>query len=125
MRKTLLCWLLLSPLVVTTLFPFAVIFFPAGKPGNEVLSAEPSWLPSRFAWENFPAMWTEAHFGTALLNSCLVSAASMALVILISVPAAYALVRYQFRGRSQFQNFLLVSQMLSPIVLVLGLFRLV
>jgi multiple sugar transport system permease protein len=125
MRKTIVCWLLLLPLVVTTLFPFAVMFFTAVKPLDEVLSASPSWLPSHFAWENFPAMWTEAHFGAALLNSCLVSAASMALVILISVPAAYALVRYQFRGRSQFQNFLLVSQMLSPIVLVLGLFRLV
>ena len=125
MRKTVLCWFLLSPLIVTTLFPFAVMFFTALKPGNEVLSAEPSWLPSRFAWENFPAMWTEARFGTALLNSCLVSAGSMLLVILISVPAAYGLVRYRFRGRANFQNFLLVTQMLSPIVLVLGLFRLV
>ncbi len=125
MRKTVLCWLLLSPLMVTTLFPFAVMFFTAVKPGNEVLSAEPSWLPSRFAWENFPAMWTEAHFGTALINSCLISAGSMLLVILVSVPAAYGLVRYRFRGRANFQNFLLVTQMLSPIVLVLGLFRLV
>jgi multiple sugar transport system permease protein len=125
MRKTLLCWLLLLPLVVTTLFPFAVMFFTAVKPADEVLSAAPSWLPSRFAWENFPAMWSEAHFGTALLNSCLVSAASTLLVIIVSVPAAYGLARYRFHGRSQFQSFLLVTQMLSPIVLVLGLFKLV
>ncbi len=125
MRKTLLCWLMLSPLVVTTLFPFAVMFFTALKPGDEVLSAAPSWLPSRFAWENFGRMWQEAHFGTALLNSCLVSGASTLLVIVISVPAAYALVRYRFMGRTRFQSFLLISQMLSPIVLVLGLFKLV
>ena len=125
MRKTVVCWLLPLPLIATTLFPFAVMFFTAVKPLDEVLSAAPAWLPSRFAWENFPAMWTEAHFGVALLNSCLVSAASMLLVILISVPAAYALVRYRFLGRPQFQNFLLVTLMLSPIVLVLGLFRLV
>lgn len=125
MRKSLLCWLLLSPLVVTTLFPFAVMFFTAVKPGNEVLSAAPSWLPSRFAWENFAVMWREAQFGRALLNSCIVSAGSMALVILVGVPAAYALARFRFAGRSQFQSFLLVTQMLSPIVLVLGLFRLV
>ena len=125
MRKTLLCWLLLSPLVVTTLFPFAVMFFTAVKPGNEVLSAEPSWLPSRFAWENFLAMWHEAQFSTALINSGLVSAGSTLLVILVSVPAAYAAARYRFAGRAKFQNFLLITQMLSPIVLVLGLFKLV
>lgn len=125
MLKTLLCWLMLLPLIATTLFPFAVMFFTAVKPLDEVLSTAPAWLPSRFAWENFPAMWTEAHFGTALVNSCLVSTLSTVLVIIISVPAAYALVRYRFLGQSQFQNFLLVTQMLSPIVLVLGLFRLV
>ena len=125
MRKAALCWLPLLPLIATTLFPFAVMFATAVKPLDEVLSGTAAWLPSRFAWENFPAMWTEAHFGTALLNSCLVSAASMLLVIAISVPAAYALVRYRFAGRPQLQNFLLVTQMLSPIVLVLGLFRLV
>jgi hypothetical protein len=39
-------------------------------------------------------------------------------------PAAYALSRYRFAGRGAYRQFLLISQMLSPIVLVLGLFRL-
>ena len=45
--------------------------------------------------------------------------------LVVSIPAAYALSRFRFVGRGAFRQFLLVSQMLSPIVLVIGLFRLV
>jgi multiple sugar transport system permease protein len=42
----------------------------------------------------------------------------------VSVPFAYAMSRQGFRGKSALRQFLLVSQMLSPILLVIGLFRL-
>ncbi|NRA22063.1 MAG: carbohydrate ABC transporter permease, partial [Oceanospirillaceae bacterium] len=43
----------------------------------------------------------------------------------VAIPAAYALARYHFRAKSSYRLFLLVTQMLSPIVLVVGLFRLI
>jgi multiple sugar transport system permease protein len=123
-RRTVLCWLALSPLIVLNLFPFAVMFATAVKPSDEVLSAATSWLPSRFAWHNFIAMWQASNFGGALLNSVYVSAVSAAAAILVSIPAAYAMSRYRFRGRGVYRDFLLITQMLPPVVLVLGLFRL-
>ena len=45
--------------------------------------------------------------------------------MLLSIPAAYAMSRFTFALKRPYSNFLLVTQMLSPIVLVLGLFRLV
>ncbi|HTW29247.1 MAG TPA: carbohydrate ABC transporter permease [Acetobacteraceae bacterium] len=123
-RRSLLCWLVLAPLIVVNLFPFAVMLATAVKPASEVVSAAPSWLPSRFAWGNFIAMWHAANFGTALMNSVYVSVASAAVAILISIPAAYATSRYRFRLKGIYRDFLLITQMLSPIVLVLGLFRL-
>jgi multiple sugar transport system permease protein len=50
---------------------------------------------------------------------------STVLALIVSIPAAYAMSRFRFPGRGFFRQFLLVSQMLSPIVLVIGLFRLV
>ena len=90
LKRTIIAWLLLSPLLVVTIFPFAVMFLTAVKPRQEVLS--PTWWPSEFRWSNFSDMWVATGFGQALLNSLYV--------------------------------FLLISQMISPIVLVLGLFRL-
>jgi multiple sugar transport system permease protein len=59
-----------------------------------------------------------------VMNSLLVSIAATVLCLLVAIPAAYAAARMEFTGRKLFRQFLLVTQMLSPIVLVLGIFRL-
>ncbi len=123
LTRSILYWLLLSPLVVVVLFPFAVMFITAIKPQAEVL--DPTWWPSAARWANFAEMWRATGFGAALLNSLYVSGMATVITTVVSIPAAYALSRYRFAGRGAFRQFLLVSQMLSPIVLVVGLFRLV
>lgn len=123
-RKALLCWLALLPLIALNLFPFLVMLSTALKPASEVLSAAPAWLPSRYAWSNFAAMWRNSGFASAFLNSVYVSAVSAFFAVLVSVPAAYAVARYRFRAKGLYRDFLLVTQMLPPVVLVLGLFRL-
>ncbi len=105
------------------MFPFAVMLSTALKPASEVIAFPPRWLPSRLAWENFSAMWQAADFGTGAVNSLLVSLGGTALTLLVSIPAAYAMSRMAFRGKDAFGQFLLVTQMLSPVLLVLGLFR--
>ncbi|WP_176085277.1 carbohydrate ABC transporter permease [Martelella sp. HB161492] len=124
-RRSLIYWIILSPLVVINLFPFAVMISTSLTPGDEVLSGDPRWIPSHFAWVNFKDMWQTVGFGEALTNSLVVGVLTTVLTILVSVPAAYAMVRLTFKGKSTFQTFLLVTQMFSPVVLVIGLFRLV
>ena len=65
------------------------------------------------------------NFGPALLNSVYVAVLSTLVTFAVSIPAAYAMSRYKFRGQRFFRQFLLVSQMLSPILLVIGLFKLI
>lgn len=122
LQRTVVSWAVLSPLVVVILFPFAVMFITAVKPPTEVLN--PTWWPSSFHWRNFIDMWSATNFGQALWNSLVTSVIATVGAIVVSVPAAYAMSRYRFAGRGLFRQFLLVSQMLSPIVLVVGLFRL-
>ena len=121
--RSVIAWLLLSPLIVVTLFPFAVMFLTAVKPRAEVLT--PNWWPSEFRWSNFAEMWVATGFGRALLNSLYVSVLATVGAIVIAIPAAYAMSRFRFAGYGAMRQFLLVSQMISSIVLVLGLFRLI
>jgi len=124
LKKSLVYWLILSPLVVVILFPFAVMFVTAFRPREELFVFPPRWWFSEFRWSNFVEMWEKTNFGQALFNSLYVSIASTALGLVLSIPAAYALSRYRFPGKSAYRTFLLMTQMMSPIVLVLGLFRL-
>lgn len=121
--RSVLCWILLSPVIVGALFPFAVMLITALKSATEV--HDPTWWPHELHWANFAEMWTSSGFGAALVNSLYVSILTTILTIVVSIPAAYALSRFAFAGRGAFRQFLLISQMLSPIVLVIGLFRLV
>lgn len=122
MKRSLVAWAFLAPLMLVILFPFAVMVISALKPQAEVLS--PTWWPSRLAWENFIDMWAATGFGSALWNSIYVSVLAALAALIVSVPAAYAMSRYTFAAKGAFRQFLLISQMLSPIVLVIGLFRL-
>ncbi|MCX5514904.1 hypothetical protein C3941_11165 [Kaistia algarum] len=123
-RKSLLMWLALSPLVIIILFPFAVMISTAVKPHLEVMAYPPTWLPTEIRWQNFADMWEAARIGPAVFNSIWVSIAATILCLIVAIPAAYATARMEFRGLKLFRQFLLVTQMLSPIVLVLGIFRL-
>ena len=124
LKKSLIYWAILSPLVVVILFPFAVMFVTAVRPRDELFVYPPRWGFSEFRWDNFAEMWVKTNFGEALFNSLYVSVLSTALALVLSIPAAYALSRYRFRGKGAYRTFLLMTQMMSPIVLVLGLFRL-
>lgn len=123
-RKSLWLWLCLLPLVLVILFPFAVMISTAVKPRLEVLAYPPHWLPSEIHLQNFVDMWQAARLGPAVLNSVMISFAATAICLVVAIPAAYAAARMDFRGLQLYRQFLLVTQMLSPIVLVLGIFRL-
>lgn len=123
-KKSIIYWLALSPLVVVILFPYAVMLSTALKPSGEIRAFPPTWVPESIRWRNFIDMWEAANFGPALANSLIVSGTATLIAIAIAIPAAYGLSRFSFRGKGLYRQFLLVTQMLSPIVLVVGIFRL-
>ncbi len=57
-----------------------------------------------------------------LKNSLIIATATTLLTLVLAVPAAYAVSRFRFRGRSGFLLFLLVAQMLPSVLLVIPLF---
>lgn len=124
LSRSILYWVLMSPLVVVILFPFGVMFVTAVRPRDEIFTYPPTWGFSEFRWSNFAEMWVKTNFGGALLNSMYVSVLATAIALVLSIPAAYAMSRYRFVGKGAYRQFLLMTQMMSPIVLVLGLFRL-
>jgi multiple sugar transport system permease protein len=121
--RSVVCWAVLSPLIVLVLFPFAVMISTALKPETEVMSYPPRWIPRHWSFASFPAMWEQAHFGTAIPSSLLICCGSVLLTLCVAIPAAYALARLQFRLKPSYRLFLLVTQMLAPVLLILGLFR--
>lgn len=122
--RTIICWLVLLPVMLTVLFPFVVTILTALKPRNELTQIPPNFLPSEFQWGNFIEVWQNTNIASSLINSLFISTVATVIALVVAAPCAYAMTRFDFKGKTAYRFFLLVTQMLSPIVLVLGLFRL-
>ncbi len=59
-----------------------------------------------------------------LLNSLLIAGGATGIALLCGIPAAYAMARMNFKGKNIFLGFVIMSQMFSPVVLLIGIAQL-
>jgi multiple sugar transport system permease protein len=115
--------LILLVVLIVSIFPYVYLLSTALRPRAEIFRYPPSWLPDTWAPQNFVNVWSVVALGRWLLNSVIVSGVSTLLTLVLAIPAGYALARLQFPGRRVFRQLLLVTQMFSPAILIIGLFR--
>ncbi len=123
-KLSIFCWVGLSPLMVIILFPYATMLSTAMKQKDEIFQFEVTWLPESLYFGNFVELFVNRGFGRAIANSLYISIGATLVSLLVAMPAAYALSRLKLRGQGAFRTYLLLTQMISPIVLIVGLFRL-
>lgn len=114
--------ILLTLVVIVLLFPFLWMFSTALKPPDEVFAPAPRWVPANPTLDNFTHILGATPFPRYFMNSVLVAFVTMALSVLITIFAGYALSRYNFRGKGTFSLWLLVSQMFPPTLLIIPIF---
>jgi multiple sugar transport system permease protein len=120
-------WVILISLgivLILSLFPFFYMASTALRPRAEIFRFPPTWLPQTWAWQNFVDVWKAIPLARYLANSVIIAGGSTLLNMLCSIPAAYVLARMEFPGKAFIRQLLLVTQMFSPIVLIIGLFKL-
>ena len=105
------------------LAPYAVMLLDALRPSSDVLQTPTTFLPREWQFSTFGTVLSDARFLNWLKTSLIVASASTAIVLLVSVPAAYFTARFRFRGRIAFLLLILVTQMFAPTSLVVGLYR--
>jgi multiple sugar transport system permease protein len=105
------------------LAPYVVMLLDALRPSSDVLASPATFLPQRWQWDTFGTVLTDTRFLAWLRTSVVVATASTAVVLVVSVPAAYFTGRVRYRGRRLFLLVVLVTQMFSPTALVVGLYR--
>lgn len=107
------------------LFPYIVMLFTSLKSKNEVYSVPPTFFPTEWTFQNFIDIWSAVSLSTYLTNTILIALGATVITLICAIPAAYALSRMEFKGKQMFMNIVLVTQMFSPIVLLVGLFRVI
>jgi N-acetylglucosamine transport system permease protein len=117
-------YLVLILLAVSILVPVAWVFLASIKENSEFYS-NPWALPKGFYWQNFVDAWNKASMGDYLLNSVFVTALALLILLVVALPAAYGLSRFQFKGRKILNTafmaglFINVNYIVVPIFLML------
>lgn len=116
-----LAYALFLVLSIITVYP--LIWIATNSLKTDLQLFERSWsLPEQLHWENYSLAW-EYGIAKYFLNSILVTVVSVLLVVTISMMAAYALSRFNFRGQRLMLFFILAGLMLAPEVALIPLFR--
>jgi multiple sugar transport system permease protein len=110
-------------IVSFALFPVYWMITTATHPQTEIYSHNPPLLPGL---DHFGSLFSGSGTSVPILNwirnSALVAAGTSLLSIVLATPAAYALSRYQFRGKALFGFGFFATQMLPEALLVVPLF---
>jgi N-acetylglucosamine transport system permease protein len=84
----------------------------------------PWTLPRGFYWQNYVEAFITADMASYFLNSVIVTITAMALCLLVCVPAAYAIARFEFRGKRALETFLLAGLFINVNYIVVPIFLL-
>jgi multiple sugar transport system permease protein len=107
------------------LAPYVQMFFTAVKPDGELTDTPPSYLPKEWQWSTFTKLFSR-HDGVVwdyFRSSLIIAVAATVVVMVVAVPAAYYVARHRFAWRTAFLLLIIVTQMIQPTSLVVGVIR--
>ncbi len=111
---------------IVTLLPLSVLLFAAMKSSSEYASTGPFDPPSNwFNVDNFVTAFTSGKMLEGFLNTTIVLAVSLVGTIALGTMAAYALDRFQFRGKKVVMGLFLLATLIPGVTSQVATFQLV
>jgi len=91
-------YVLVVAIAASIVVPVVWVLLASMKSKGEFYGS-PWTLPQGLYLQNFVDAFVDAHMGRYFLNSVIVTAVALVLVMVVSVPAAYVVARFEFRGK--------------------------
>ena len=103
------------------IFPFYWMVTTSLKTQVVALQSPPAWIFTP-TLANYWEVLFEDKVGASLVNSVIVSVCTTALAVILGTPAAYALARFEFRGKTDLWFWFITNRFVSPVVLAFPVF---
>jgi multiple sugar transport system permease protein len=100
-----------------------ILFFAsiALRPRNEIIAPEPIYFPT-LTIETWAKIFEDWPLLSYFKNSLFAITGSVAICLLLGIPAAYALARYKFKGREDIGFYILSTKMMAPAAVAIPIF---
>jgi multiple sugar transport system permease protein len=114
-------YLVLGSWALVCLLPILWFGTIALRPRTEIVTPQPIYWPtwSLDAWHLLMSDWPIALY---LRNSVLAVGGSVIIDLILAIPAAYALSRYDFKGREDIGFYILSTRMMAPAIVAVPIF---
>jgi len=109
-------------LIAFAIFPYLWTFLTSIKPERELYTSVLRYLPAEPTLENYVTLFSKSNFFKNMWNSLLVAGVTSIISLFVSVLAAYAFARFNFRGKTFFLGSFLLINMFPPVLLLTPLF---
>ncbi|MGC4111576.1 MAG: carbohydrate ABC transporter permease [Nocardioides sp.] len=123
-RRSFLEWVWVHAFAIALgllfVLPFVFMLLTALMTDQQALTRD-MW-PNPFAWHNFKDIWHTPGFGIWWRNTIVYAVSGTVLTLLSSVPVAYALAYFRFRGRNLAMMVVIATMMLPPQVAIVPLY---
>ncbi len=103
--------------------PLTYLLSMALRDKREIYRGVARYIPHNPTIDNFIIVLNNSYFPLYLWNGLKLAALSGFGVLIVAMPAAYAFSRFQFRGKGLSMMGLLLFQMISPLVIMVPLYR--
>lgn len=120
--KKIMAFLATAFVTLIMVFPFLWMISTSIKTPDQVYSSPPIWVPSKISMENYIHIWKETLFSKWFLNSLIVAFFTTVFSLGLSITSSYSISRLRFRGQKTFTIWLLYTQMIPHIFILLPLF---
>lgn len=114
--------LALGAYLLFALFPFFVMVSMSFSSKFAIMGSNTPIWPEKPILTNYKRMWEVVPLFKYIKNSIIVCAATVVFSLLMSVPASYALSRFQFRGKKPFAVSILATQLFPGITMLLPIY---
>jgi multiple sugar transport system permease protein len=120
--------LIIAAVLILCLLPIYWMVSTSFKTQEEIFTVPPTLFPKNFTVENYLSITvgdisSSIMFMTYFKNSIIVSILTVAVTLLLATPAAYAFSRVPFKGKKNLIYFVLVSQMLPIVIILIPIYR--
>ncbi|MDK4737074.1 MULTISPECIES: carbohydrate ABC transporter permease [unclassified Rhizobium] len=120
-ESLLLRYIILVAWALVCLVPIIWFLTIGFRPRTEIIVPRPIYWPtwSLDAWRLLVSDWPIASY---LRNSVVAVAGSVVIDLILAIPAAFALARYEFRGREDIGFYILSTRMMAPAIVAVPIF---
>lgn len=118
----ILLYVAVAVVSLMTIFPIYWMLVSTFQPSKYTLHYPPPLLPQEITFQQFGDLFANHPIARWLRNSFLIASMAMLLCTALTVLGAYALSSLRWKGRSTFGLFLLITQMLPEILIVIPLY---